>query len=280
MVFMLDFDLFSQADADRGGGFRGTLRTARRVVNRCWLDRETIEQPRLFCQNIGGCGSTYFVQLLRDNGIERVFHEKSPDLNELGVQHFEHSIPDSRLIRILRYTRHNVFFEANNRFFAMTPQLAMAFPNARFVHLYRNPADSICGSMSKPNIESYLQTSVRFQCSVGGPDWVTPFERFCHHWKNANARIHADLQAISQKTGRPYLTLRFADLIQGELESFEAFGGIKLNERVRSPVNQRKNRQEGRYPGVDQWVSEQRSMLNEICGPLEAELNRLAGASP
>jgi hypothetical protein len=271
-----DFELYSLADPDPGEGLRGFFRTTRRVMNRCWLDRETIGQPRVFCQNIGGCGSTYVVELLRDNGIHRVFHEKSPDLNEIGVEHFENPISRKRLIRILRYTRHNVFFEANNRFFTLTQELALAFPNARFIHLYRNPVEAVRSAMSKPNVESYLKANVRMRSSVGGPPSASPFEKFCHHWYIANQRLHEDLQAVAQRSGQPYLTLRFEDLIAGRLGHFEEFIGLKLTQHVRPPVNQRPTRAEGKFPEFSQWSPKQRQALHQICEPLLEVLSQQA----
>ena len=271
-----DHELYSLADADRCNNLRGWVRTSRRAVKRCWLDRKTICQPRYFCQNIGGCGSTYIVQLLRDNGIPRVFHERAPDLNELGVEHFEKPISQRRLIRILRYTRHDVFFEANNRFFTLTQELAQAFPNARFMHLYRDPVEAVRSAMSKPNVEQYLRTNVRFRSSAGGPRLVDPFERFCHHWSIANQRLHNDLQAVSQRTGTPYLTLSFDDLIAGRLKPFEDFTGLKLAQCIRPPVNQRATRPEGKFPEFAKWSSKQRNTLEDICGAVLSSLSSQA----
>ncbi|MFK7767274.1 MAG: sulfotransferase [Mariniblastus sp.] len=277
MLFKNDFQIYNQADADRENGLRGWVRTARRALKRCWLDRETINQPRIFCQNIGGCGSTYVVQLLKDNAVERVFHEKAPDLEEMGVQHFENPISSERLVKILRYTRHHVFFEANNRFFTMTCELATAFPNAKFIHLFRDPAQAVASAMSKPNVEAYLKSNVRLRTSIGGPVGAPPFEKYCHHWRIANQRIQDDLETVRSKVGKKYLTLNFEDLVKGNLTEFESFTGLKLTKKIRPPVNARANRPEGRFPDYEGWTSEQKETLEEICGPLFRRLKSQAG---
>jgi len=273
-----DFKTFSIADADAVSGVRGLVRTTRRTFKRCWLDRETILKPRVFCQNIGGCGSTYVVQLLRDNGVENAFHEKAPDLEPLAADHYQSPFPTARMVRILRYTRHNVFFEANNRLFAMSKEIARAFPNATFVHLYRDPRDSIQGNMSKPNVEEYARTNSRLKSSLGGPRGGTPFEKFCHHWALGNQRIHEDLIANQQRTGQQFLTLSFDDLVNGRLGKFEKFLGIQMGRQIRPPVNRRETRSEGRYPHFDEWDSAQQKVLLDICGPvfdaLEQNSNR------
>jgi hypothetical protein len=271
-----DFNLYAVADADSESGTRGLVRTTRRAIKRCWFDRKTIMEPRIFCQNIGGCGSTYIVQLLSENGVENVFHEKTPDLESLAAQHYERPIAKARLVRLLRYTRHNAFFEANNRLFAMSNEIAAAFPKTKFIHLFRDPRDSIRGNMSKPNVDDYARTNSRLQSSLGGPSEAPPFEKFCHHWYNANQRIVNDLKMITTKTGQPFLTLRFDDLIKGRLDGFERFTGLKLANHVRPPVNQRATRTEGRFPAFEAWSKEQQSLLGEICGPLFESLNRQA----
>lgn len=263
-----DFELLRQADEDSELGIRGFLRTSRRIVKRCFIDRACINRQRIFCQNIGACGSTYLIQLLRDNGIKDAYHEKKPDLNELGVEHFETPGSSHRIVRILRYTRHNVFFEANNRFFSLSKELAIAFPNAKFIHLFRSPIESVRSGMSKCNVVPYLQENVRLRSSVGGPSGGTPFEKFCHHWRIANQRIHDDLKSIAEKNQQPYLTLDFLDLVAGKLDEFESFTGIRLSQRVRPPVNQRPTRPEGKYPEYNQWSAQERKTLEEICGEL------------
>ncbi|MDG1872630.1 MAG: sulfotransferase [Mariniblastus sp.] len=274
-----DFHLYNIADADSATSPRGVLRTARRAFKRCLLDRQTIEQPRFFCQNVGACGSTYLIQLLRENGIERVFHEKAPDLERLGVERFFNQASSQRLIRLLRYTRHNVFLEANNRLFAMTRELKLAFPAARFIHLYRDPAEAVRSAMSKPNVVPYLKSNLRLRTSISGPISATPFEKFCHNWKTTNQRIFDDLESVRRRTGEKCLTLKFDDLIGGRLDSLEHFCGIKLSMRARPPVNQRVDRPEGKFPPPDQWTLNQKSMLRQICYPLLSRLDAKALSS-
>ena len=121
------------------------------------------------------------MDLLNENGVDRAFHEKDPDLNEIGVRHFDTPFQSTELIKTLRYTRHNVFFEANNRLFSLSRELSMAFPGARFIHLFRHPANAVRSAMSKPNVQEYLESGVRFSGSVAGNSGQRPLERFCHY---------------------------------------------------------------------------------------------------
>ena len=256
-----DYSRCLSADGlEPGFNFRNVQRVTRRTINRCWRDRALIDLPRYFCQNSGGCGSTYIVQLLTDNGIERCFHELEPDLNQMGVDHFENPISQSRLVRLLRYTRHDVFFEANNRLFSFSKELKVAFPNAKFIHLHRHPADAVRSAMSKPDLETYLKNNLRFQGKLAGHNTDRPFARFCHYWNNTNNRIAEDL------FGQPTLSLRFTDLVSGQISHLEEFIGRSLPQRKRDVVNQGPVHSTGRFPDYADWESSDQRTLHDICG--------------
>ncbi len=268
MTWNDDRKLMLEADADRQSNWRGVMRWARRVARRCWRDSSNWNQPRVFCQNSGACGSSYIVQLLVDNGFSQAFHERQPDLLHMGLEHYEGQVSRSRLIRILRYTRHDVRFEANNRLFSLSRELSDAFPNARFIHLLRHPAAAVRSAMSRPGVEPYLATSHRFRGTLAGPKSAAPFERFCWHWANMNGRIADDLKAVSERTGRTALILKFEDLIAGRIDHLEDFLQTPLPIRQRPPVNQSPTRSEGKFPPFAQWSSRQRQQFERICMPV------------
>ncbi len=263
--------LLQQADADAQSGLRGQLRTWRRYVKRSLVDTRDCSRPRFFCQNSGACGSTYIVELLSDNGVKGIFHEKAPDLNEVGVRHFDHPYDSRSLVRLLRYTRHNVFFEANNRLFSLSPELVQAFPQAGFIHLFRHPAAALRSAMSKPNVEHYLRTNVRFSGSLAGEKEMDPFVRFCHYWTNVNTRIHDDLSTIDRAGGN-VMWLEFDDLVSGKVESLESFLGVELQQSTRPPANVGPVRTEGKFPTAEHWTSQQREQLDSVCGELYRKL--------
>ena len=272
-----DFNLLSKADADASGGVRGRWRTLRRLLKRSVLDSSVRKELRFFCQNSGACGSHYIVDLLNDNGVERVFHEKDPDLNQLGVTHFDSPVSQSQLVATLRYTRHNVYFEANNRLFSLSRELAIAFPGARFIHLFRHPANAVRSAMSKPDVENYLRTDLRFAGSLAGATGQPPLERFCRYWKNVNQTIFDDLQAL-ERSGVPVLWLDFDNLISGDVQQLGTFVGHDLVNRKRSPSNVGAVRSEGKFGSFDTWNDHDKRTLKEICLPLFETLSSRAAA--
>lgn len=266
-----DFQLLAKADADSSPGFRGRWRTFRRLIQRSILDRDLRSGERYFCQNSGACGSHYIVDLLRDNGVDGVFHEKSPDLNEIGVRHYESPLSQSSLVNALRYTRHNVFFEANNRLFSLSRELAAAFPGASFIHLFRHPANAVRSAMSKPNVEEYLETNVRFQGTLAGDQGLLPLERFCHYWRNMNQRILDDLESIKE-AGRPVMWLSFDEMIDGHIGGLSGFVGRELSVKTRQPSHVGSVRSSGKFEHFDQWSDADRHTLERICMPLYMKL--------
>ena len=262
----LDLDLLATADADAQRGLRGRWRTLRRLVKR-FLDPAVKSEVRIFCQNSGACGSHYIVDLLNDNKVDRVFHEKEPDLNEIGVAHYERPISTAKLVRILRYTRHNVFLEANNRLFSLSKELSVAFPNAKFIHLFRHPANAVRSAMSKPQVENYLKTNVRFAGSLAGQFSMRPLERFCHYWHNVNQRIFEDLMEL-EATGVPVIWLEFDQLISGQIQCLEEFIGHSIRSIQRPPSNVGAVRKEGKFEPPENWSDDDREVLDRICLPL------------
>jgi hypothetical protein len=270
-----DFDLLAKADADSSDGLSGRWRTLRRLVKRSILDQQVKNETRFFCQNSGACGSHYIVDLLRENLVDRVFHEKDPDLNQIGVTHFDSPISKSTLVSLLRYTRHNVFFEANNRLFSLSKEISAAFPNAKFIHLFRHPAHAVRSAMSKPEVVQYLKTNLRFAGSLAGDESQRPLERFCIYWMNVNKRIDDDLVDL-QSAGVPVKWLSFDRMVSGDVSWLGQFIDQEIETSMRRPSHVGAVRSEGKFPEFENWNSADRSTLERICMPLFQKLSAKA----
>lgn len=246
-------------------GMRDLWRISRRRFKHRILEGAALHQPRFFCLNSGGCGSTYLICLLADNGWPGVYHEKVPDFNALGVEHWDGPLSQVRLASLLRYTRWDVFLEANNRLFSLARPLYRAFPGSRFVHLHRDGREAVCSALSRPDVAGYLRTNIRFQGTLAGPRQRSPLERFCHYWNNMNRRILDDLLQLFPLTG-PWLNLPFADLVAGRLNELERFTGREISVRRRPVVNRGLIGQQGRYPGFADWPESDQRLFHSICG--------------
>lgn len=267
-----DIELCLRADGvQRAANWTDGWRVNRRRIRRQLLDHPTLQAPRYFCQNSGACGSTYLVQLLNDNGVPRCFHEKRPDFNELGVEHFDRPIEATRLRDLMRYTRWDVFFEANNRLFSLTQPLADAFPNSHFLHLFRDGRKAVASAMSKPGVEEYLTRNVRFQGTLAGQAGQSPLVRFCHYWNNMNRRILQDFDALGNRCG-PVFYLSLTDLQQGRVDRLADFLKVRLPVRQRPVVNKGRVGTQGQYPRFEEWSAVDQRTFWDICGATQSEL--------
>lgn len=223
---------------------------------------------RYFCQNAGGCGSMYVVELLKANGLERCYHQKRPELDALGIDFYEGKASAERLQQVLIHTRKDVFFEACNRLFSMSRVLKKAFPDVRFIHLHRDPKEVIPSALSKPVGMTWDSGRRRYISEpLCGPTSASVLERSCRYWANYNQRIIDDLE------GENCLSLKFSDLIAGNVEALEAFMDVKLPNRKIKPVNANKPvGKQGRYPAFELWPKEDQNCLFEICGPVMKQL--------
>lgn len=218
---------------------------------------------RYFCLNSGACGSKYLVELLAANGFDGCFHEKFPDLDEPGVQHYLDGAEFPMARRVLQLTRHRVFLESNNRLFAMASVLSEEFPGARFIHLYRNGRDHVNSGMNKtiwPEVMS--SPRLRYASRLAGAPDAPPFERACWYWRNYNERIADDLE------GRDFMRLKFEDLTAGQIGPLEDFIGRPIPRSSIPPVNTKDSRKlaENRYDSPDDWPAEFHSTFDRVCG--------------
>lgn len=267
------------AGTRREPGWQDAWRINQRQVRRWIRDRRGLQRPRFFCQNSGACGSTYLIQLLRDNGVAGCYHEKRPDLNALGIEHYERPVSASRLRALVRYTRWDIFLEANNRLFSLSGPLAESFPNCRFIHLFRDGREAVASALSKPEMERYLQRNLRFQGTLAGRRSQTPLIRFCHYWRNMNQRILDDLDRLNGRIP-PVFYLSLSDLKQGHLDGLAKCLGVRLPVRRRGVVNRGRVGRQGQFPQFDDWTASQQRAFWEICGPTYHTLQTRHAAQP
>ena len=253
--------------AVRGCGWNSDATPAQRIRSVGWAarllasPRKTTPGLRYFCQNHGSCGSAYIVALMQANGIGPSFHEKKPDLDEIGVAYFDGEISDRRMKRLLHATRQDVFFEANNRLFAVTKLLRNVFPDARFLHLHRDGREVVTSMRSKP-ADMYWGARRRRYTSekLCGPQELPLLDRMCTYWANYNRRILEDLE------GTEYLSLKFEDLIAGRIAAVEDFMQRKFEVRTLAPVNANKPvGRDGPHSRFEDWPAGERSTFWRIC---------------
>lgn len=228
----------------------------------------SLSGERYFCQNSGSCGSQYIVELFKANGLGPSYHEKAPDLDVFGIKYYEGEISDWRAKAVMLQTRKDVFFEANNRLFAMSGVIQEAFPDARFIHLHRDPRDLMPSSLSKPRAITWDSGRRRYtsEALCGRLD-ASVLEKACTYWANYNRRILEDLE------GFEYLSFKSADLFAGKLDPLEEFVGYGFEIRRLPAINADKPvRESGKYPPFHKWSAADQETLYRTCGSLMKRL--------
>lgn len=225
---------------------------------------------KVFCLNAGSCGSSYIVALMRANGWARAYHEKKPDLDNEGILHYEQKFDTNYLKLLLRWSRHRVGFEANNRLFAMGRELLDIYPAAKFIHLYRDGRSVVTSAMNIAKAElTWGSRRLRYRCQeLSGGDHLSNFDKCCNYWARYNKRILDDLRSVDS------LSLKFEDLVAGKVDDLENFVGDKFQLTKLPPVNNKKPKRTGAdaFPAYPDWPAENKRRFWELCGPVMDEL--------
>ncbi len=217
-------------------------------------------QPAAFCLCSGNSGSHYIVELLRANGCPRCHHEMDPDLFDLAMPAYHHLVGRGELVQALRKTRRGVWFEANNRLFAMAPAIRVAFPRSRFIFLHRDGREQVSSSMRLPGVDAYFRDHPWDLKGLTGTRGQDAFATACHFWRVMNARIADDL------AGLEHLSLSLGDLAAGRLEALEAFLGRPLAVRRLPPANTGEARGQAAFPSYEEWPATRQAQFWDICG--------------
>ena len=216
--------------------------------------------PIYFCLSSGRCGSAAIVRLLQANGMRNCYHERRPDLQEQAIAYYQRCIDAESVAAMVRKTRSGVLFESNNRMFSLARPIQLAFPQARFVHLFRDGRDVVRSGMQR----GWYQETDRFRPLRLGSDTVgSPFEKVCRYWAEVNQRIAGDLRSL----GCCHLPLRFEDLVRGTgIEQLEDFLNTRLAQCRTLPLANQTT--EWTTPDYYHWCADWQRQFHEICGPV------------
>lgn len=216
----------------------------------------------VFCLCVGGCGSKYLVHLLTQNGLPGCVHEQAPTLDRLGVDYFQGRVARAQAAERIAQTRQDLKFEASNRLFSLADPIQDAFPDSRFIFLFRDGRESVRSIWSNPKIAEIMEQKYRFRQISRPPEHreLSTLEKVCLYWANINERILNDLQ------GKPHMLLSFEDLIAGKLGALETFLDHPLPLRDLAAQNEKPDIHGNRRPPFDAWAPEEQLAFDRICG--------------
>ena len=130
--------------------------------------------PCFFVLSTGRCGTKMLSILLSRSPEAMVWHEPRPTLFKFAKDAYTGKIDTARLIRILTVSRlplidqsvqmNTGYGETGNHVTFYAKALAKWLPNAKFIHLIRNPKDVICSGMRRGwyrSMAKYDRTRIR-----------------------------------------------------------------------------------------------------------------------
>lgn len=264
------------------------------ILRRGIVDAARRRAKCLFVLSTGRCGTTTLTSLLSlSPGIHAV-HMPHPQYRE-ETRHAYQAFPLSRgearrYLQAYAWSRigplrrslvsGKYYAECSCRLTFFGPELASFFPRARFLHLYRNPADVVRSGMRRGYYVNHGWDPYRITPRSDDPhaeswsEWG-PFEKCCWFWKEIN---RFSLETVSSLDPARTRSVRFESLVspdgQAARELFEWLGvATPPQDEIRRVISVPENAQrEGEFPRWPDWTEAQKETLAAIAGLVAVRL--------
>ncbi|MDR9418103.1 sulfotransferase family protein [Gracilimonas sp.] len=111
-----------------------------------------------FVLSTGRCGTKLLTNIFATHEGIKVYHNPHPEFTWHTKYAFEHQSNRSEIVKMMfdvaryelirnAYINNNIFIETNNRVTFFAHQIAKLYPNAKFIHLIRQPVDFVKSGM-------------------------------------------------------------------------------------------------------------------------------------
>jgi len=243
---------------------------------------EIFDARYCFVLSTGRCGTGLITKILDKSPKLLVYHNPKPELEYVSsfihrtspsLESLKLSIITARFdLFVNSFLRGRIFIETNNRITFFAPALAELFPNAKFIHLIRNPADFIRSGMRR---KYYKKNTVQHQRlnPANNYEWIrmTRLEKIAWEWNEINSSIDTFKSMIHQSRmmtiksehlfSQPEIIPALFDFI-AVTNPFEGARGAKqIDQLLRRPVNKQIL---GSFPRYQDWSAEDKSSLKHI----------------
>jgi hypothetical protein len=243
---------------------------------------EIFDERYCFVLSTGRCGTGLITKILDKSPQLLVCHNPKPELEYVSsfIHRTSPSLESLKLSIIAArfdffvnsFLVGRIFIETNNRITFFAPALAQLFPNAKFIHLIRNPADFVRSGMRRKYYKNNTVQHQRFN-PVNNYEWMrmTRLEKVAWEWNEINSSIDNFKSMIHQSR---MMTIKSEQLFsQSEIipalfdfiavtNPFEGARGSKqIDQLLRRPVNKQIL---GSFPRYQDWSAEDKSSLKHI----------------
>ena len=243
-------------------------------------------------------GTALMTQILNAGGEQVCRHEYLAALSSLCVpvptRHYAGEVGDDAVQRLLEHYDEPptpwVCIDSNWKLTWILPSFLAKFPDARVVHLTRDPRENV---LSCHNLDFYGDLHhrrqfrarafwMRWMPAIRRDDWhsLSPFERNCAFWTETHRLA---LEAGSHPHYRPVRMeeLHDLDVLRGLFEFLRLPrpNVLRLVRAARKPVNTKRSIKQSvmagkadTLPDYDRWSPWHRDRLSELCGETAATL--------
>lgn len=245
--------------------------------------QEVLNHPYLFVLSTGRCGTKLLTEIFSRSPDLWVEHSPKPELEYVSsiVHREEYSLNALQLAVLAArfdlffmrsYCSGKIYTETNNRITLFAPALAKLLPNARFIHLVRDPAAFVRSGMRRGYYDAGVVQHQRLDGSRL-PYWgsFTRLEKIAWEWNEINTRIEDfkanvdESRTLTIKSESLYrdtaITAKLFDFI-GIDSPFQGERGARaLCKMISRPVNAQKA---GNFPEFTEWSPPDKAALKRV----------------
>ena len=276
-----------------------TYKSTRSVrVGRAEFAKEYVQSAEVrpvFFLSTGRCGTALLTRLLGESKGHLVSHSPAIELIEAGKAAYEQyclrGIDDlvvndclTALVKAARdeslyecYLHGKQYIETNNRITFLAPAIRRAYPNAKFVHIHRHPADFIRSGMRRNWYQSndfHELGRIQPVSTDESIDWqlADQFEKIAWLWSTTNDYIENFLTTLPEESK---VTLGFNNPTAESLLKITQFCDIdidleKIELILEQPIN---NQVSGDFSEYHNWTDSQKQQMYKFCNQAAKKLD-------
>ncbi len=246
---------------------------------------EILEAQYCFVLSTGRCGTALLTKILENSSSLLVRHNPRPGLELVSsVVHKDRPSLESLWLAVLAarfdvcfeeaFQRGRIYVETNNRISLFAPALGELLPNARFIHLVRNPADFVRSGMRRGYYAEGVVQHQRLRPKDNQTySEMSRLEKVAWEWNEINASIEAFKMRVPADR---VMTINSESLFKGDPEGMVSTvwdfldvpnpfvgqsGAKRLGRLLERPVNKQES---GSFPKYPQWDDDKKESLRRV----------------
>lgn len=254
------------------------------------VDMDNVPSP-VFFLSTGRCGTAWFSNLISSDRSVKVLHNPTPTLtyqSKLAFEHYYENEPDQEVVKLFKeiylagreshirysYKTKRRIVETNSGITFFCYILAELFPNAKFVHLIRNPLEFISSGLRRDYYIGSNEDIRRIKSDQIFETWneTDRILKVAWLWYSTNSFIY---EFGKKYPDRIYRFNFSKDLNLDKTMNLLDFLEIKVSKRkidknISKPINVQKG---GNYTEYENWSPKLKAQFHNLCDKLIEDLN-------